>query len=284
MSVEAEVTAKPASTDPNSLQNGLGLEALLPATGPITKPSSASKAAPKSEKVTQPDVEPVDVKPTPVKKVVADEKPATDIPTLEKRLKDTRDAFTKSNQEKAELKRQLNAQAEQIKVLTERMDGTYVAPTALPPDQQSFIDKFMGRIEVDRAILEEEYTPDVIQKLLFDADSPYQQIEIADPSVRQRIQNAKRPVQEAMKVLKEREFYAKYGNDPDRIREALLAEERESLTAEIRKELKGKPIESVHSVSGMNGASRDEQRKEPVRGTMPDLDKAFPTFANKQTV
>ncbi len=272
-----EVAAKPASEDPKSLQNGLGLEALLPATGPITKPKEPSPA--KAEKV----VEAKGDKPAP-KVDAKDDKPATDIPTLEKRLKDTRDAFTKSNQKNVELERKLAEQSQQIKVLTERMDGTYVAPTALPPDQQSYIDKFMGRVDVDRAIMEEEYTPEVIQKMLFDPDSPYQQIEISDPAIKQRVMNAKRPVQEAMKVLKEREFYAKYGNDPDKIREALLAEERDKLVAEIRKEVKGKPIETVNSLTGVNGASREEQRKEPVRGTVPDLDKAFPTFANKQTV
>ena len=280
MSDEKEVVAKPASEDPKSLQNGLGLEALLDKPN-ITKLPKAPSLKKKVEKVAEADDKVVEPKTDAKEKVDAKSDELPDLNTLQKQLKDTRDYATKVNQKNIEMERSHAALLKEVETLKAKMDGTYIEPTPVPHEQQSAIDKFLARIDVDNAVMMEQYGQDVIQKLIWDPDSPYQQLEISDPSIKARIHNAKRPVQEAYNIVQEHLFFEKYGRDPQRIKEALLAEAQVNVAAEIRQAIKGKPIESVNSLTGVSAASRQEQRKEPVRGSVPDLKTVFPTFANQ---
>jgi len=275
-----EVKPKPASEDPKSLQNGLGLDDLLKGDKPITKPSSkAPKAAEKVEAKGETPAAPA------AKADEKDAKPAEPdtVDSLAKRLKDTRDYATKVDQRNKELLKKQTDLEKRLVDAEAKLNGTYVETPPIPPDQLVKAETFKARAEIDNLIMIEQYGAETIQKLIWDVDSPYQQLEIIDPAVRERVTNAKRPVAEAMKVLKEREFAAKYGNDPDRIREAILTEEREKLVAEIHAELKGKPIESVNSLSGVNGAPREVQREPPKAGAVPDLAVVFPTFHKANT-
>ena len=103
-------------------------------------------------------------------------------------------------------------------------------------------------------------------------------LEAGDPSVLARMQSAKRPVMEAMKIVEEHQFFEKYGRDPLKIKDAIIAEAREELIAELKQELKGKPIETVNNLSGVTGAPREINRTTPKVGAIPDLAKVFPTF------
>ena len=277
-----EVAPKRASEDPKSLQNGLGLDTLLPKDGPITKPSNKSpKPADKAvEKVVDAKVKGTESKGD-AKEDAKDEPP--DIATISKQLKDTRDYATKVNQTNLDLKKSHASLLEEVKTLKERLDGTYVEKPTVAPEQQSIIDKFMARVEVDNAVMIEKYGAETIQKLIWDADGPYQQLEIMDPALKLRVTNAQRPVAEAMKIVEEHEFFKKYGHDPNKIKDAIIAEAREELIAELKQELKGKPIESVNSLTGMNGAPREVQRAAAKVGVVPDLNKVFPTFQNAAT-
>ena len=140
------------------------------------------------------------------------------------------------------------------------------------------MEKFKARVEIDNQLMIDQYGAEQIQKLIWDTDSPYQQLEIMDPAIKMRVSNSTRPVLEAMKVVEEHKFFEKYGRDPVKIREAIIAEERENLTAEIKAELKGKPISTVNSLSGANGAPRETNRVQPSQGVVPDLSKVFPSF------
>lgn len=267
-----EIKPKAASEDPKSIQNGLGLDALL--DGPLTKPKPSSKTDKVEEKVdakvkgSEPKSE--------VKEVVKTE--AVDMATIQKQLKDTRDYATKVNKDFKELQRSHTSLLAEVQEQKARLDGTYVEKQAIPPEQKEAADKFVARVEVDNQVMIDQYGADVIQKLIWDTDGPYQQLEIMDPALKMRVTNAKRPIAEAMKIVEEHQFFEKYGRDPSKIKEAIIAEERDVLVAEIRKELKGKPIESVNSLSGVNTASREEQRKVVQQSAVPDLDKVFPVF------
>ena len=282
MTVESK--PKAASEDPKSLQNGLGLDTLLPPDKPITKPAKPSPAPVKAaEKApTDENVEPkAEVKVAATKdakepKEGADD--AADVGTLNKRLKDTRDYATKLGQENKELKKSHSALVKELEVVKAKLDGTYQDPPPISPEQQTAMEKFKARVEIDNQLMIDQYGAEQIQKLIWDTDSPYQQLEIMDPALKMRVSNATRPVLEAMKVVEEHKFFEKYGRDPVKIREAIIAEERENLTAEIKAELKGKPISTVNSLSGATGAPRESNRVQPSQGSVPDLNKVFPTF------
>lgn len=270
-----------ASQDPTSLQNGLGLDNLIKAGQPVTKPTKPSSAPAKA-------VEKVEAKPDAVaskgetKEAAKVEEPVT-IETLEKRLKDTRDYATKEAQRSKELQKKQIDLEKRLADAEARLSGTYVEHPPIPPEQIAAVEGFKARVAVDNQVMIEQYGADTIQKMIWDTDSPYQQLEIMDPAVKARVTNATRPIAEAMKILKEREFYEKYGNDPDKIKEAILAEERAKLIAEIQTELKGKPIESVNSLSGANVASREVQRVQPKVGSVPELSTVFPVFHTPNT-
>ena len=278
-----EPKPKAASEDPKSLQNGLGLDTLLSPEKPITKPAKPSPVPPKAaEKAsTDENVEPkaeVKVAAKETKEKEADGDGDADVGTLNKRLKDTRDYATKLGQENKELKKSHSALVKELEIVKAKLDGTYVEPAPVPPEQLTAMEKFKARVEIDNQLMVDQYGAEQIQKLIWDTDSPYQQLEIMDPALKMRVSNATRPVLEAMKVVEEHKFFEKYGRDPVKIREAIIAEERENLTAEIKAELKGKPISTVNSLSGVTGAPRESNRVQPSQGSVPDLNKVFPTF------
>ena len=281
MTVESK--PKAASEDPKSLQNGLGLDTLLPPDKPITKPAKPSPAPPKAAEKASTDekVEPkaeVKVAAKETKEKKADGDGDADVGTLNKRLKDTRDYATKLGQENKELKKSHSALVKELEIVKAKLDGTYVEPAPVPPEQLTAMEKFKARVEIDNQLMIDQYGAEQIQKLIWDTDSPYQQLEIMDPAIKMRVSNSTRPVLEAMKVVEEHKFFEKYGRDPVKIREAIIAEERENLTAEIKAELKGKPISTVNSLSGANGAPRETNRVQPSQGVVPDLSKVFPSF------
>lgn len=276
----AEPKPKAASEDPKSLQNGLGLDTLLSPEKPITKAAKPSPAPVKAAEKASPDEKAdakgatKDAKQEPKEDGEGD----ADVGTLNKRLKDTRDYATKLGQENKELKKSHSALVKELEIVKAKLDGTYVEPAPVPPEQLTAMEKFKARVEIDNQLMIEQYGAEQIQKLIWDTDSPYQQLEIMDPALKMRVSNATRPVLEAMKVVEEHKFFEKYGRDPVKIREAIIAEERENLTAEIKAELKGKPISSVNSLSGVTGAPRESNRVQPSQGSVPDLNKVFPTF------
>lgn len=282
MTVESK--PKAASEDPKSLQNGLGLDTLLSPEKPITKaakpspaPVKAAEKASTDEKVeskAEVKVATKDAKQEPKEDADGD----ADVGTLNKRLKDTRDYATKLGQENKELKKSHSALVKELEIVKAKLDGTYVEPAPVPPEQLTAMEKFKARVEIDNQLMIDQYGAEQIQKLIWDTDSPYQQLEIMDPAIKMRVSNSTRPVLEAMKVVEEHKFFEKYGRDPVKIREAIIAEERETLTAEIKAELKGKPISTVNSLSGANGAPRETNRVQPSQGVVPDLSKVFPSF------
>ena len=275
-----EPKPKAASEDPKSLQNGLGLDTLLSPEKPITKPAKPSPAPVKAAEKASPD-EKADVKGA-AKDAKQEPKEDgdgdADVGTLNKRLKDTRDYATKLGQENKELKKSHSALVKELEIVKAKLDGTYVEPAPVPPEQLTAMEKFKARVEIDNQLMIDQYGAEQIQKLIWDTDSPYQQLEIMDPAIKMRVSNSTRPVLEAMKVVEEHKFFEKYGRDPVKIREAIIAEERENLTAEIKAELKGKPISTVNSLSGANGAPRETNRVQPSQGVVPDLSKVFPSF------
>ena len=154
-----EPKPKAASEDPKSLQNGLGLDTLLSPEKPITKPAKPSPVSPKAAEKASTDekVEPKaevkvatkDAKQEPKEDADGD----ADVGTLNKRLKDTRDYATKLGQENKELKKSHSALVKELEIVKAKLDGTYVEPAPVPPEQLTAMEKFKARVEIDNQLM-----------------------------------------------------------------------------------------------------------------------------------
>lgn len=167
---------------------------------------------------------------------------------LEKRLKDTRDYATRVQQENVEVKRQLAQQAKFIEKISKQLDGTWtdedektLSPEhdAPSPDAIASMANAEGRISASREAAFSIYGEPEVNAMLFAEDAPFRAIE-NDPIVQQKILSSNAPVIEAMKIVKARQFFDKYGYSPSDIeanmRKALEAE----ITDKVTKKLTGK--------------------------------------------
>jgi hypothetical protein len=266
-----EVTPTPASTDPKSAQNGLGLEAVLaakpakpsppkdPVTGKFMKaggPTTGESNAPKQS--AQPAKDATTSKPP-------------DIANLEKRLKDTRDFATQTKQENERLK-------ERLKVLEAKMDGTYIEPPSPSPETVEELKLWQERVKVDNAHMIQQYGEEEVQRRIWDPQSPYMQLEKSDPLIAERMRRATRPVEEAWKIVERFEFEQKYGTEPDAIKAAIIAEYKQQLEQELTAELKAgrRTVDSVNTLSGIGGVPRSEAPRNPAGDV--DLKRIFTNF------
>ncbi len=275
MSEVKEIAPKSASTDPKSLQNGLGLDSFIPQVSasekPAEPPSTPQVAATPEPKVEKPKEAPKDSKqdpePTPE---------PTDLKTLEKRLKDTRDSFTKERKARTDLEKEVKAMRDEQKVLKAQLEGTYIAPAEPSAEERIAQEKTLERVRLSKKVAEDKLGVDLVDKLVWADDSPYKAIEQADPYVKARVFGSDSPVEEAVKVVKEHEFFEKYGRDPEKIKEAIYAEVHKQIETELKKAGKGKTIESVNGLSGVNGVPKDQQPKDAKLDL--DLGSIFPMF------
>lgn len=283
-----ETLVKKETTEPATQPDlGLGFSQFL-ATQPATEgdgtgegeePPESAAPAPKLE--TAPEAKPED-ETTPAEKVT--EKPPekkTELPAgpnwdsddnpyraratqLEKQYTDTRNWATQINQQNTDLQRQLE-------VIGKKIDGTYdpdadVAPQP-SPDQIQSQGELVGKVRASIAVAEQMYGKDEVHKLLFADGAPYRVLEDSEPSVRARVLGAAAPALEAMRVLKEREFAAKYGNDPEaakaKIREEAKAEWEKNIDAlvdaKIKERLKAK-TETAPSLGATRGAGTPDEK------------------------
>ena len=150
-----------------------------------------------------------------------------------KQYKDTRDWATSVNREKAELTRQVG-------LINKKLDGTYDPETDEPktPSQQDLTQgaEIAGKIKASRRVASEIYGEENIKKLIFDENAPFRRIE-NDPYVAARVLSADAPVLEAMKILEERAFYAKWGNNPSEIETSIRKKAEEELTQQLTEKI-----------------------------------------------
>lgn len=281
--------------------NGLGLTQFidqiksastptLDATPAVVAPSAPNpakemgkEAKPKAE--SKPEAKP-DASPSTEKKA---EKPADkpagapDVQQLQKDIKKANEWAAKERKRNDDLAAQL------AKVNTElqKLNGTYQEPRARDVGEVTrevaIAERLAASVDAAMAIYGEEA---VLQQVLGE-DAPYRELD-KDPSIAARVVNAKLPVVEAMKVVKEAQTRAKYGNDPDAMRAKLTEELIPELTEQVRKqvlaELTGKKANGVElpaTLGDVRGVSREESAKSNQPGMTAVLDKVFPLF--KQT-
>ena len=254
----------------DDLENGLGLEKLIPNDKPVTKPSPKKAVSPEKVEGTKEPVKAPEAKSDKSAEPVVEDLP-TQFAKAQKQLKDTRDWATRINNKLAKLE-------QENKDLQAKVDGTYVEKEGPSPQELAELAAFQARVKVDTLAMADKYGADKVQQMIWDADSQYMQLEASDPAVAARIRKAERPVQEAFKVLEERAFYEKYGNDILSAEEKMRAELRAEVEKEVRGELQGKKtIDDVKSLSKVSGVPKQSAPKATDVGPLKPAD-VFPLF------
>lgn len=163
-----------------------------------------------------------------------------------KRHKDAGTWGNKLNQENIKLKNQLANFDHEFKKLNKKIDGTYDEGDEELSDESTPEEKedratLQGRIDASEQAAFEKYGKEYIEKTILNEDSPYKQLEAEDPSVWARVSNSKTPIIEAVKIMKQKEFFDKYTDDTEmivkRIAEETLAAEGKNLEANITKRI-----------------------------------------------
>ena len=221
-----------------------------------TEAKSEIKEAPKSE-----------VKTEGIKTEEA-QKPSFDFESdanpYKKRYADTSQWANKVNQEKAEL-------LKQFEIINKKLDGTY-DPEKDQPAQPTMQDvqhnaELLGKVKASRKIAEETYGAENIQKLIYADGAPFRAIE-NDPYIQARVLAADAPVLEAMKILDEQQFHAKWGDSPREIEQNIRKKAEEEFNLKIE-ELVNKRISDRLSlkekqVNGLGDARTAESKGQPT--------------------
>jgi hypothetical protein len=294
---EGEVPlSKAAPATEKGLTNGLGLEHLFPAASKTPAPAKAAAPADEAdedspeqdapEKKETPPKDPKTGRFLPRKKEeseppIEDAHPDDDVETLKKRLKDTRDWATrvnKQNQDNAEKLKKLEADH---KALADKLHGT--APDVKPKDMDPVeLARLAERTKISKAIAEQAYGPEVVQEMIYAENSPYRQLEQADPYVKARVFEHEQPVMEAIRQLKLKNFHDTYGEDPDSIVAKITEEVRAEFVKNLKKEGRGKrtieDIGGLHDTGGRGSETHvvsDSKKSDTVN--LAEVFKGFPT-------
>lgn len=209
---------------------------------------------------------------------------------LEKRVKDSRDAFTQERQRNVELGRQIEQLTESVKTLQAKVDGTYEEPKPEDAKQASAKASMNAKVAasnyaaVELLMARDGMTKEAAEAHIMDTvwkdDGPYMTLEKGDPAIRARVMESPVPVIEALRVVKEHSLKAKYGDDPEAMRAALRTEvEAEilpTLTKKIRDEIlaelkEGRPKDKAATVP-RGGGARSVQPENSDLGDTGDSD------------
>lgn len=260
-----------------------------------TQPTDAEAAAPPAEAKAEPKPDqsasekPKEQAKEPEKKKDADKGGGETVETLQKRLKDTRDAYTQERQRNKELDAQLKHLSEQLDVISKKVDGTFEEPT--PEQQQAIVESqrklYQAKVaasqdaaielEMARQGIERAEANKYVQDQIWANDGPYMKLEKANPEIAKRVGEASLPVVEALRVLREYEATQGRSSVPDttETRAAIAAELKKELRAELLKELKGElKFEPVRGHSPSTG----EVKEVPTKQSEDKFSSLFPNF------
>ena len=173
--------------------------------------------------------------------------PGDDKTGFEKRYWDTQKWATQISQENTELKRNLESQSKMVQKISKQLEGEWTQEdedafqedNALPSPQDQLTDaNVRGRIDASRSAAFTIYGKETVEKLLYADDAPFRAIQ-DDPVVKAKVLSSDAPVIAAIQIVKARQFYDKWGYDPETIeanmRKTIEAELKEKITQEVMK-------------------------------------------------
>jgi hypothetical protein len=241
--VETQAEETVQTVEPTSL------DALFSSEAPKQEVSPVVETSPVSEPET-PEAEPEKVE-TPSTETPAEKSAEVVKAEYEARLKETRDWTTRVNSENAQLKRDLAEQNRTLVMINKKLDGEWTEEDerAIVPSQQPTSEQFeqnghiRGKIDASREAAYDIYGKEEVEKTLFADTAPFREI-MEDPIVKAKVLSSNAPVIEAMKIIKVKQFYDKWGYEPKDIeknmRETIEKELRDKITQDVLKKMQGK--------------------------------------------
>jgi uncharacterized Zn-binding protein involved in type VI secretion len=225
-------------------------------TGPVTTPTVESVTAADQTKT---DGAPVGTEPQDTKKPAEEKGHAA--------------AARRLGSEVAELKRGAAALAEENRVLKAKLDGTYEEPTQPSTEEVTARAEFKGRETASRAIAEGVYGAEIVQAQVYDDGSPYKTLVSEKPWLHARVAKNAQPTVEAMRVLKEQEFFKTYGEDVSKWVEKIEAQLKPKLLDEFKKHatipVTGTPAPTITEARGSGGPTKETSLAELFYGGPP---------------
>lgn len=188
----------------------------------------------------------------------------------EKRYKDTSNWATSQRSENKELKKQ-------IEVLGKKIDGTWDEEAEKEKESKSgFSDELKGKMTASYQAALKEYGQEFMERHINNPNSDYQKLREKNPHIDERIKSADQPFMEAVKYLKEEQFFEKYGRDTEKIiekiKEELEPELRKLITRELQEKISVK--EKVPSgIRDVKGAVADKKEGKDNGFKVTPLDK-----------
>jgi len=172
---------------------------------------------------------------------------------IKSQLKNTRDYATRVNQENENLKHEYGIENGESENSEEKKKENQIA--------------FDNREKASLKVAINQYGEDYLKKNIYGEDSKFKQIMTENPAIQARVHNSDVPVLEAIQVLKEFEFFEKYGKDldkiPDKIRTEIESDLRKKITIELQDKLKlkGKEITTLSGVEGYTAEKEESSQK-----------------------
>lgn len=186
--------------------------------------------------------------------------------------KDEADAMTQKYKEQRVANQRLGTEvkAYQAKIaqLEAKLNGTYQEPTVPTQEEETKLAEFRGREAASRRMAEEQYGEETVLAQIYAKESPYNQLIAAEPWLHARTARADRPVEEALRILRERKVYDDLGPDPDKWEAAMVEKLRPAILAELKAQaaagqtLVGKAVPGVGTARGMNDERRSATLEE----------------------
>lgn len=170
-----------------------------------------------------------------------------------------------------------------ITVANKKLDGTYdpeaEKSATTDPAVIAKESEVRGKVAASHAMAEEKYGKEYVHKTIFADDAPFRQFD-NDAYVQGRVLSSNAPVMEAIRILKEREFFSKYGHEPEKItaniRSEVETELRDKITKEVTDQIMKRLNEKEKMITGVGGA-RDSETKTDVKQTgFKKLSELFP--------
>ena len=180
-----------------------------------------------------------------------------------KRYYDTAKWANGINQELAGIKKD-------VSIANKKLDGTYDAEAeakenAPDPAKIAQTSEIRGKVAASAAMAEDKYGKEYVNKMIFADDAPFRQYD-NDPYVQGRVLSSNAPVMEAIRIMKEREFFAKFGHEPEaieaKIRETFEKELTDKITKQVTADLMKRIDEKGKQVTGLNNARGSEAQKD----------------------
>lgn len=199
-------------------------------------------------------------------KAVAETKPEK---VDEKKEPDQAEMFKKRLNEQtaanSRLGRELKEAQGKIKVLEQQIAGTYEPPAEPTAEDRAKIDEFRGRETASRRMASEKYGESFVNSQIYDDGAPYQQLIEAEPWHHIRVARADHPVEEALRVLREKKVYEELGPDPDQWEKVLTEKLRPELMKALQQQHADTSVLVGKEVPGVGEARGAAEGREPAK-------------------